>query len=348
SMAVATTPAPATRLAVIGGGNMSEAIVGGLLGCGYPLDQCIVSEPTRARGEFLQNKYPGIQVLSGPNANHAAIQGCNASPKTAPTSEGSLFISPTAAAIGSRPADVVILAVKPQVLRPVLADLGPLLRTHKPLVISIAAGVETEAIARFMTGEDPSIASSELPPIIRVMPNTPSLVLEGAAGLYATPDASACQRQLAESIMSAVSKEVSWVEEEQLIDTVTGISGSGPAYFFLMMEAMEEAGVALGMDRETARRLTIQTCLGAAKMAQSSPDDLRTLRVKVTSPQGTTDAAIKTFEAGGFRDLVKKSVTAADHRSKSLAAELGRPLATSPAATSDPNIVGAKEFSNKL
>ncbi|KAF9082601.1 hypothetical protein BGX23_012292 [Mortierella sp. AD031] len=155
------------------------------------------------------------------------------------------------------------------------------------------------------------------------MPNTPALVNEGATGLFATSDATPSQRQVAESLLGAVSKQVSWVDQESLIDTVTGISGSGPAYFFLMMEAMEDAAVKLGMDRETAKELTIQTCLGAAKMAQSSPDDLKTLRCKVTSPHGTTDAAIKTFEKGGFRDLVAESVRAADLRSKSLAAELG-------------------------
>ncbi|KAI8353897.1 pyrroline-5-carboxylate reductase [Mortierella sp. GBAus27b] len=265
---------------------MAEAMLGGLLACGYPLSQCVVSEPIQARCEFLQTKYPGLQTLSGPDANRTAFQ----------------------------PAEVVVLAVKPQVLRSVVVDLAPALESHQPLLISIAAGIETSAI---------EFQSKDLPPVIRVMPNTPALVLEGAAGLYATPEATADHRRVAESLLGAVSKQLSWVESESLIDTVTGISGSGPAYFFLMMEAMEEAGVALGMDRETAKALTIQTCLGAAKMAQLSDDDLKTLRVKVTSPQGTTDAAIKAFEAGGFRELVQKGVTAADARSRTLAKELG-------------------------
>lgn len=230
----------------------------------------------------------------------------------------------------------MILAVKPQVLRGVVSDLGETLYQRQPLVISIAAGIETSAIARFMVegvssatsaSEDTSttpvqIQNEDLPAVIRVMPNTPALVNEGATGLYATSDATPAQRLVAESLLGAVSKQVSWVNQESLIDTVTGISGSGPAYFFLMMEAMEDAAVKLGMDRETAKELTIQTCLGAAKMAQSSSDDLKTLRVKVTSPQGTTDAAIKTFEKGGFRELVAESVKAADSRSKSLAVEL--------------------------
>ncbi|KAF9305010.1 hypothetical protein BGZ74_011667 [Mortierella antarctica] len=314
-----------SRLAFIGGGNMAEAILGGLLATGYPLSQCVVSEPMQARCEFLHSKYPGLQVVSGPSANQLAVNGSTSAASTAALiSEGSVHINPTAASSHSdfSAAEVVILAVKPQVLRTVVEDLGSVLRTKKPLVISIAAGIETGAIARFMA-EGTRVDPRSLPPVIRVMPNTPSLVLEGAAGLYATSDATPAQRHVAESLMAAVSKQVSWVERESLIDTVTGISGSGPAYFFLMMEAMEDAGVALGMDRETAKALTIQTCLGAAKMAQTSEDDLKTLRVKVTSPHGTTDAAIKTFEAGGFRELVAKSVGAADARSRELALELG-------------------------
>lgn len=311
---------------------MAEAMLGGLLACGYPLSQCVVSEPIQARCEFLQTKYPGLQTLSGPDANRTAVNGSQSlASTTALVKEGAIQVNPTAASTEFQPAEVVVLAVKPQVLRSVVVDLAPALESHQPLLISIAAGIETSAIVRFMIeglASSPATSgkefqSKDLPPVIRVMPNTPALVLEGAAGLYATPEATADHRRVAESLLGAVSKQLSWVESESLIDTVTGISGSGPAYFFLMMEAMEEAGVALGMDRETAKALTIQTCLGAAKMAQLSDDDLKTLRVKVTSPQGTTDAAIKAFEAGGFRELVQKGVTAADARSRTLAKELG-------------------------
>ncbi|KAI8605047.1 pyrroline-5-carboxylate reductase [Dissophora ornata] len=313
-----------SRIAFIGGGNMAEAILGGLLACGYPLSQCVISEPLQARYEFLYKKYPGLQVLSGPQANQLAVNGSTSPSKTAAMiTEGSVHISPTTAtSINFAPAEVIILAVKPQVLKSVVNDLSSVLRTRQPLIISIAAGIETSAIANFMT-EGTSFQPKDMPPVIRVMPNTPSLVNEGAAGLYATADATQDQRHVAESLMAAVSKQVSWVDREGLIDTVTGVSGSGPAYFFLMMEAMEDAAVRLGMDRETAKALTIQTCLGAAKMAQSSSDDLKTLRVKVTSPHGTTDAAIKTLESGGLRELVYESVKAADMRSKSLAVELG-------------------------
>ncbi|KAF9347951.1 hypothetical protein BGX34_002790 [Mortierella sp. NVP85] len=320
-----------SRLAFIGGGNMAEAILGGLLACGYPLSKCVISEPMQAHCESLHAKYPGLQVLSGPQANLLAIDGSTSPSQTAAMiTKGTVHSGPTtassaaAAAIPTtfEPADVVILAVKPQVLKHVVTDLRTVLQARQPLIISIAAGIQTSTIAKFMTEGTP-FQPKDMPPVIRVMPNTPSLVNEGAAGLYATLDATREQRQLAESLMAAVSKQVSWVENETLIDTVTGISGSGPAYFFLMMEAMEDAAVRLGMDRETAKALTIQTCLGAAKMAQSSSEDLKTLRIKVTSPQGTTDAAIKSFEKGGFRELVYESVKAADMRSKSLALELG-------------------------
>ncbi|KAF8978179.1 hypothetical protein BGZ46_006741 [Entomortierella lignicola] len=311
-----------SRVVFIGGGNMAEAILGGLLACGFPLSQCAVSEPLKARCDFLNSKYPGLQVISGPQANNLAVNGSASPSKTAAMiADGSIHMNPTSSTEFT-PAEVVILAVKPQMLKSVVHDLRPALQMRQPLIISIAAGIETGAIARFMT-EGTSLKPSEMPPVIRVMPNTPALVNEGAAGLYATSDTTPAQKEVAESLMSAVSKQVSWVENESLIDTVTGISGSGPAYFFLMMEAMEDAAVKLGMDRETAKALTIQTCLGAAKMAQSSSDDLKTLRLKVTSPQGTTDAAIKSFEKGGLRELVFDSVKAADSRSKSLAQELG-------------------------
>ncbi|KAI1320912.1 hypothetical protein EDD11_009235 [Mortierella claussenii] len=320
-----------SRVAFIGGGNMAEAILGGLLASGFPLSQLVVTEPIAARCQYLHQKYPGLQVLSGSQANHLAVNGSSSSQTTADLiSNGSIHVNPTAASASFEPAEVVILAVKPQVLRPIVSELSKPLKAHQPLVISIAAGIETSAIASFMT-EGTSFKAKDMPPVIRVMPNTPSLVNEGAAGLYATSDTTPDQRHLAESLLGAVSKQVSWVESENLIDTVTGVSGSGPAYFFLMMEAMEDAAVKLGMDRATAKALTIQTCLGAAKMAQASDDDLKTLRVKVTSPQGTTDAAIKTFEKGGLRELVYQSVKAADSRSKAMAVELG-----------------GKELSNKL
>ncbi|KAF9354518.1 hypothetical protein BGX26_007654 [Mortierella sp. AD094] len=319
-----------SRVVFIGGGNMAEAILGGLLACGFPLSKFAVSEPMQARCDFLHSKYPGLQVISGPQANQLAVNGSTSPSKTAAMiADGSIHINPTAASVDFAPAEVVVLAVKPQMLKNVIHDLRPALQTRQPLVISIAAGIETGAIARFMT-EGTSLKPRDMPPVIRVMPNTPALVNEGAAGLYATSDATPDQREIAESLLSAVSKQVSWVESESQIDTVTGISGSGPAYFFLMMEAMEDAAVKLGMDRETAKALTIQTCLGAAKMAQSSSDDLKTLRLKVTSPQGTTDAAIKTFEKGGLRELVYESVKAADERSKSLARELGGDSTSSP------------------
>jgi pyrroline-5-carboxylate reductase len=155
------------------------------------------------------------------------------------------------------------------------------------------------------------------------MPNTPALLREGASGLYANAEVSAAQRQQAEQLLSAVGLAL-WLEEESLIDAVTAVSGSGPAYFFLLIEAMTAAGVKLGLPPAVAAQLTLQTALGAARMAVDSDVDAAELRRRVTSPNGTTEAAIKAFQAGGFEALVQQALDAAAHRSTELAAQLGQ------------------------
>ncbi|RUP16033.1 pyrroline-5-carboxylate reductase, partial [Jimgerdemannia flammicorona] len=275
----------------IGGGNMAEAIAGGLLANGYPNHRIRVSEPLPERIAYLHDRYPTLNVLAD---NHVALRGAN--PESSPA------------------ADVVVLAVKPQILRPVVTDIAPTLRAANPLVISIAAGIRTEDILRWAGAKDVAL--------VRCMPNTPALVLEGAAGLYATAKVSEAQKETAERILGAVSKKVAWVHKEELLDAVTAVSGSGPAYFFLVMEAM--AALDLGLSPDVAKDLTIQTCLGAAKMAQTSPDDLATLRRKVTSPKGTTEAAINTMEEGGVRRVIEAGVRAADARGKELADLFGK------------------------
>jgi pyrroline-5-carboxylate reductase len=155
------------------------------------------------------------------------------------------------------------------------------------------------------------------------MPNTPALVGQGASGLYANAEVSAAQREQAGQLLSAVGIAL-WLDEEKLIDAVTAVSGSGPAYFFLLMEAMTAAGENLGLPRATAEQLTLQTALGAARMAVASDVDAAELRRRVTSPNGTTEAAIKTFQAGGFEALVQQALTAADRRSAELAEQLGQ------------------------
>ncbi|KAI8146876.1 pyrroline-5-carboxylate reductase [Fennellomyces sp. T-0311] len=258
---------------------MAEAVIGGLYVKGYAIR---FSEPVDGRREYMETKFPKCFSTTD---NNAAIAG----------------------------ADVVVLAVKPQVLRQVVSAMT--FSNGNVLVISIAAGIKTQDILRWM-----DVAQ----PLVRCMPNTPALIGEGAVGLYATDRVTETQRDTTVTIMNAVAKEVMWVQDEAQIDTVTAMSGSGPAYYFLFMEAMTNAGIAAGLTPEEAKALTIQTCLGAAKMAQQSEDDLATLRKKVTSPNGTTEAAIKSMEAANIRQIIHDGVFAAEQRGREIAEEMGK------------------------
>ncbi|UIP33164.1 pyrroline-5-carboxylate reductase [Stutzerimonas kunmingensis] len=211
-------------------------------------------------------------------------------------------------------ADVVVLSVKPQVMQAVCQDLTPHL-AHAPLIVSIAAGISCDSLQRWL-GPRPQA-------IVRCMPNTPALLRQGVSGLFANTQVSDTQKQQAEQLLSAVGIAL-WLEEERLIDAVTAVSGSGPAYFFLLIEAMTAAGQQLGLPRETAAQLTMQTALGAARMACESDVDAAELRRRVTSPNGTTEAAIKAFQAGGFEQLVQQALNAAAQRSAELAEQLGQ------------------------
>jgi pyrroline-5-carboxylate reductase len=212
-------------------------------------------------------------------------------------------------------AEVVVLAVKPQQMRSVALGLAPCLLEARPLLISVAAGIPHAALARWF--------GHELP-VIRTMPNRPALNGFGATGLYAPPSVGAANRALAEMIMGAVSATV-WVEHESQMDTVTALSGSGPAYFFLFMEALEAAAHERGLPKDIAHRLTLETAFGAAQMARQSSDPLATLREQVTSKGGTTAAALAVLDAAGLRAIVAHAVAAADRRSAELAAEFGAP-----------------------
>ncbi len=212
-------------------------------------------------------------------------------------------------------ADIIILAVKPQQLSAVCQELAETVQQNQPLIISVAAGIRTQDIAQWLGGE---VA------IVRAMPNTPALIQSGATALFANHLVKDEQKDQAEHILRSTGLVV-WVKEEQQIDAVTALSGSGPAYYFLFMEAMEQAGEQLGLDAKTARVLTLQTALGAAKMAMESSDDPATLRQKVTSPGGTTEQALKVFESQGCKEIVQQAMQAAYHRSLSLAEELGNP-----------------------
>ncbi len=212
-------------------------------------------------------------------------------------------------------ADVLVIAVKPQQLQAVVKQLAPKWSPNT-LLISIAAGLQLDDIARWVS---PNKATA----IVRVMPNTPALVQAGASALYANQHVSRVQRDQAEALLRAVGTTV-WIENESQMDAVTALSGSGPAYFFLMMESMEQAAIEMGLDPETARLLCLQTAFGAAKMALESNASTATLRERVTSPGGTTEQALNSFEAGNLRALVKDALTAAADQSQILAQQLGQ------------------------
>ena len=206
-------------------------------------------------------------------------------------------------------ADAVVLCVKPNLITPVIENLRRDLKGK--LLISVAAGITVNAMLKAM-GEDA--------PIVRCMPNTPSLVGSGMSGLYANAAVSESQKSLAETVMKAAG-QVHWVTSESELHGVTAVSGSGPAYFFYVMEAMEAAGVELGLDPATARRLVLQTALGAAKMAASSPEDPATLRRNVSSPGGTTEAAIRSLAESGLPESFQKAMAACYQRSIELGEE---------------------------
>jgi pyrroline-5-carboxylate reductase len=261
------------KIGFIGGGNMASSLISGLIASGHAPEQIWVSDINQDTLTSLAN---GLNVNT--STNNADI--INA-------------------------VDVVVLAVKPQGLSAVAQGVAELVQQKKPLVVSIAAGVNQNSLSNWL-GADTAI--------VRCMPNTPALVLTGATALHANAKVSAVQHNLAESILRAVGIAL-WVETEDELDAVTAVSGSGPAYYFLLMEAMEKAALDMGLSLGTARLLVQQTALGAAKIALESASSPEDLRRQVTSPGGTTQQAIETFEQGGFTELVSKALHAARDRS---------------------------------
>jgi pyrroline-5-carboxylate reductase len=268
------------KIAFIGAGNMAQSIIGGLVAEGYPADAISASDPNPEALKLVRGQF-GIHT--GDNLEIAAS------------------------------ADVVVLAVKPQVLKSVCLALRPALG-HKPLLMSIAAGISAASLAEWLGAEQA---------IVRCMPNTPALVKAGASGLYANANTSAAQKLLAGDIMRAVGI-IQWLDSEALLDPVTAVSGSGPADIFQVMEAMIDAGVELGLERDCAAELTLQTALGAALLAQQSDVDVAELRRRVMSPGGTTEQAIQSFERDQLRAVFKRAMTACAERSVSMARELGQ------------------------
>jgi len=211
-----------------------------------------------------------------------------------------------------RDAGLIVFAVKPQVMKPVCEALATVFPANA-LALSIAAGITTAQMDRWLGGERA---------IVRSMPNTPALLGAGATGLFANARVDAKQRELAQAVLGAVGV-TAWIDSETLMDTVTAVSGSGPAYFFLLAEALQAAAVAQGLSEEAARALVVQTCAGAGRMLAESGEDAATLRQRVTSPGGTTQAALESFTASGFADIVAKAVAAATTRGTELSAKAG-------------------------
>ncbi len=264
------------NIAFVGAGNMASSIISGLLNSGFPAKHIAASDPNQESLERLQSEYD----ITTTTDNLAIIHD----------------------------ADVVLLAVKPQVMEVVCESIRSALNKNV-VVISIAAGITCTNLGNWL-GEDLAL--------VRCMPNTPAQVGIGASGLYANANVSDLQKQLTEKIISAVGI-TRWVDTEALIDTVTAVSGSSPAYFFLFIESMIDAATKQGMDQQTARDLAIQTALGAAKLAQESEDDIVELRRKVTSPKGTTERAIEVFEKQHLRDTVADAMQACVKRAQELA-----------------------------
>ncbi|WP_097458864.1 pyrroline-5-carboxylate reductase [Mangrovitalea sediminis] len=272
----------AQTISFIGAGNMANSIIGGMVAQQFPAANIWVSSPEDKHLTAIRDQY-GVNGTT--DNRHCAKQ-----------------------------ADILILAVKPQVMRDICQEIAPVVQNTRPLIISIAAGLETDTLDQWLGGHLP---------IVRCMPNTPALVGRGAAGLYATESVTAEQKVAAEAIFNSIGI-VTWLDDEALLHSVTALSGSGPAYFFLMLEALESAATDAGLTAETARSLAIQTMAGAAEMAATSPHDPAQLKRNVMSPGGTTERAIQTFEDGGLRELVRKAFDAAALRSRELSDQLGK------------------------
>ncbi|AKM29882.1 pyrroline-5-carboxylate reductase [Pandoraea faecigallinarum] len=268
------------RIAFIGGGNMANALIGGLVKRGTAPRDILAIDVNESTREGLVTQH-NIETASAPNDR-------------------------------LRDYDTLVLAVKPQVLKDVAQALQPHLNGQ--LVISIAAGIRASDLARWLGGHNQ---------IVRCMPNTPALIGKGITGLIALSGVDSDQRKRAENILSAAG-EIIWVDKESQLDAVTAISGSGPAYVFYFIEALEQAAQELGFSPAQGRQLAIATFMGASQLAANSPEPASVLRDRVTSKGGTTFAAISQFEKDAVKDAIVRGVKAANHRAKELGDELGK------------------------
>lgn len=260
---------------------MGASLIGGLVTGGYPADRITAADPDAEKRAIIVNRH-GIAAYAD---NRTVIRGAHA----------------------------VVLAVKPQILRETLTPLASALANGECVVISVAAGIRSSAIAGWVGGRAA---------VVRAMPNTPALIRAGVTGLYANERTSTPQRQLADTVLQAVGTTL-WLDDEELMDAVTAISGSGPAYFFLFIEALEAAGRNLGLSADQARLLALQTGYGATRMACESDADPATLRDRVTSPGGTTEQAIARLREGGLEELIRQAAVAARDRSREMSDQYG-------------------------
>lgn len=279
------SPFPVPSIAVIGGGNVARCLIGGLVALGIPASGIAVSEPDPAFRTALADDF-GVCAHA---RNGDAVRGAN----------------------------LWVLAVKPQVLRSVCGELSLHLREPRPLVVSVAAGITIAQVERWMR---PSGTHDGQLAVVRAMPNTPALLGASATALCANPHTSTVQRAQAQRLFEAVGVAL-WVQDEGLMDTVTATSGSGPAYVFALVEAMQAAAQAQGLPVDVAQALIAQTILGAGRMLCESGEDAATLRRRVTSPGGVTAEALRCFEAGGFHALIARAIAAATLRGAELSAQ---------------------------
>jgi len=270
------------QIGFIGAGNMARSLASGLLKNGWSHSQIVLSDPESSQRRAMESIL-GVKTFAD---NTTVVTH----------------------------AEILVLAVKPQVLAEVATTLAQAVQKKNPLIISIAAGVRLMDIDRWLGGGQA---------IVRAMPNTAALVGSGATGLFANERVTETMRNQAESIVRAVGVAV-WLKDENLMDVVTALSGSGPAYFFLVMEALEQAAIESGLDPKQARLLTLETAFGAAKMALEGHEEPSRLRHRVTSPGGTTEQAVKVLEQGDIRQLFKKAVQAAVNRSREIADMFGK------------------------
>ena len=268
-----------SKIGFIGAGNMATALVKGLLADGVPARQLAAFDPSADQIQRLKD------AVGKENGGHLTL---------------------SADGRDAGDCDLVVLAVKPQILPLVAAQIASSLKPEA-LVISIAAGISLHKLRQCLPRN----------PLMRCMPNTPALVGLGASGLYAPADIPPALRQLAKQVFASVGL-VHWVDKESDLDLVTALSGSGPAYFFLLMESMIKAATDMGMDAKTARELCVETCRGAGMLA-TTENDIGELRRRVTSPGGTTEQAISTFQAGGFENLVADAMKACEFRAREMA-----------------------------